>query len=151
VLKLEMVRRRAEVVFSDGTRQSGDFFLSPRSPNHAGRESMAELLNGERSYIPLESRAGKIILVQKRSIVMVLLEADEVRKDLAYQRQIAAQVRFLSGENMEGTVYLDLPRSHSRLSDFLNYSKAFFCLEVGDRDYLVNSRFVKMVCPNPPE
>ena len=112
---------------------------------------MAELLNGERSYIPLESRAGKIILVQKRSIVMVLLEADEVRKDLAYQRQIAAQVRFLSGENMEGTVYLDLPRSHSRLSDFLNYSKAFFCLEVGDRDYLVNSRFVKMVCPNPPE
>ena len=151
MLKLEMVRRRAEVVFSDGTRQSGDFFLSPRSPNHAGRESMAELLNGERSYIPLESRAGKIILVQKRSIVMVLLEADEVRKDLAYQRQIAAQVRFLSGENMEGTVYLDLPRSHSRLSDFLNYSKAFFCLEVGDRDYLVNSRFVKMVCPNPPE
>ena len=151
MLKLEMVRRRAEVVFSDGTRQSGDFFLSPRSPNHAGRESMAELLNGERSYIPLESRAGKIILVQKRSIVMVLLEGDEVRKDLAYQRQIAAQVRFLSGENMEGTVYLDLPRSHSRLSDFLNYSKAFFCLEVGDRDYLVNSRFVKMVCPNPPE
>ena len=151
MLKLEMVRRRAEVVFSDGTRQSGDFFLSPRSPNHAGRESMAELLNGERSYIPLESRAGKIILVQKRSIVMVLLEADEVRKDLAYQRQIAAQVCFLSGENMEGTVYLDLPRSHSRLSDFLNYSKAFFCLEVGDRDYLVNSRFVKMVCPNPPE
>ena len=52
---------------------------------------------------------------------------------------------------MEGTVYLDLPKSHSRLSDFLNYSKAFFCLEVGDRDYLVNSRFVKMVCPNPPE
>ena len=44
---------------------------------------MAELLNGERSYIPLESRAGKIILVQKRSIVMVLLEADEVRKDVA--------------------------------------------------------------------
>ena len=151
MLKLETIRRRVEVVFSDGTRESGDFFLSPGSPNHAGRESMAELLNGERSYIPLELGAGKIILVQKRSIVMVLLEADEVRKDLAYQRQIAAQVRFLSGENMEGTVYLDLPRSHSRLSDFLNYSKAFFCLEVGDRDYLVNSRFVKMVCPNPPE
>jgi hypothetical protein len=151
VLKLETIRRRAEVVFSDGTRESGDFFLSPRSPNHAGRESMAELLNGERSYIPLESGAGKIILVQKRSIVMVLLEGDEVRKDPAYQRPITAQVCFLSGENMEGTVYLDLPRSHSRLSDFLNYSKAFFCLKVGDRDYLVNSRFVKMVCPNPPE
>jgi hypothetical protein len=151
VLKLEMIRRRAEVVFSDGTSESGDFFLSPRSPNHAGRESIAELLNGERSYIPLELGAGKIILVQKRSIVMVLLEGDEVRKDLAYQRPIAAQVCFLSGENMEGTVYLDLPKSHSRLSDFLNYSKAFFYLEVGDRDYLVNSRFVKMVCPNPPE
>ena len=151
MLKLETIKRRAEVFFSDGTSESGDFFLSPRSPNHAGPESIAEVLNGERSYIPLESGAEKIILVQKRSIVMVLLEGDEVRKDLAYQRPIAAQVCFLSGENMEGTVYLDLPKSHSRLSDFLNYSKAFFYLEVGDKDYLVNSEFVKMVCPNPPE
>ncbi len=81
---------------------------------------------------------------------MVLLEANEVSKDLTYQRQIPARVCFLSGENMEGTVYLDLPKSRSRLSDFLNYSKAFFYLEVGDKDYLVNSQFVKMVCPSPP-
>jgi hypothetical protein len=146
-----MIRRRGEVIFSDGTRESGDFFVSPSSASHTGRESIAELLNGERSYIPLESRAGEVVLLQKRSIVMVLLEADEMRKDLAYQRRITAQVRFLSGESMEGTVYLDLPKSHSRLSDFLNYSKAFFYLEVGDKDYLVNSQFVKMVCPSPPD
>jgi len=151
VLKLDMIRRRGEVIFSDGTRESGDFFVSPSSASHTGRESIAELLNGERSYIPLESRAGEVVLLQKRSIVMVLLEADEMRKDLAYQRRITAQVRFLSGESMEGTVYLDLPKSHSRLSDFLNYSKAFFYLEVGDKDYLVNSQFVKMVCPSPPD
>jgi hypothetical protein len=146
-----MIRRKGEVIFSDGTRESGDFFVSPSSASHTGRESIAELLNGERSYIPLESRAGEVVLLQKRSIVMVLLEADEMRKDLAYQRRITAQVRFLSGESMEGTVYLDLPKSHSRLSDFLNYSKAFFYLEVGDKDYLVNSQFVKMVCPSPPD
>ncbi|MGD8513070.1 MAG: hypothetical protein PVG85_03890 [Deltaproteobacteria bacterium] len=151
MLKLDMIRRRGEVIFSDGTRESGDFFVSPSSASHTGRESIAELLNGERSYIPLESRAGEVVLLQKRSIVMVLLEADEMRKDLAYQRRITAQVRFLSGESMEGTVYLDLPKSHSRLSDFLNYSKAFFYLEVGDKDYLVNSQFVKMVCPSPPD
>lgn len=151
MLKLDMIRRKGEVIFSDGTRESGDFFVSPSSASHTGRESIAELLNGERSYIPLESRAGEVVLLQKRSIVMVLLEADEMRKDLAYQRRITAQVRFLSGESMEGTVYLDLPKSHSRLSDFLNYSKAFFYLEVGDKDYLVNSQFVKMVCPSPPD
>jgi hypothetical protein len=151
VLKLDTIRRRGEVIFSDGSRESGDFFVSPRSASHTGRESIAELLNGERSYIPLESRAGAVVLLQKRSIVMVLLEADEMTKDLAYQRPITAQVCFLSGESMEGTVYLDLPKSHSRLSDFLNYSKAFFYLDVGDKDYLVNSRFVKMVCPSPPE
>ena len=151
MLKLDMIRRRGEVIFSDGTRESGDFFVSPSSASHTGRESIAELLNGERSYIPLESRAGEVVLLQKRSIVMVLLEADEMRKDLAYQRRITAQVRFLSGESMEGTVYLDLPKSRSRLSDFLNYSKAFFYLEVGDKDYVVNSQFVKMVCPSPPE
>lgn len=151
MLKLDMIKRRVEVIFSDGTHESGNFFVSPRSANHTGRESIAELLNGEKSYIPLESREGKIVLLHKRSMVMVLLEADEVRKDLTYQRQIPARVCFLSGENMEGTVYLDLPKSHSRLSDFLNYSKAFFYLEAGDKDYLLNSRFVKMVCPSPSE
>ena len=151
MLKLDMIRRRGEVIFSDGTRESGAFCVSPRSANHTGRESIAELLNGERSYIPLESRRGAVLLLQKRSIVMVLVEADEMRKELAYQRPITAQVYFLSGESMEGIVYLDLPESHSRLSDFLNYSKAFFCLEVGDKNYLVNSQFVKMVCPSPPE
>jgi CheY-like chemotaxis protein len=127
--------------------------LSPQETVKALKREPSDLLlvNGERSYIPLELGEGKIILVQKRSIVMVLLEANDVRKDLAYQRQIAAQVCFLSGENMEGAVYLDLPKSHSRLSDFLNYSKMFFFLEVGDKDYLVNSQFVKMVCPSPPE
>jgi len=151
VLKLVRIKRRAEVVFADGTRESGNFFLSPRSANHTGRESIAELLNGERSYIPLELREGNIVLLQKRSMVMVFVEADEVRKDSAYQRQVPARVCFLSGENMEGTVYLDLPQNRSRLSDFLNYSKQFFYLEAGDKDCLVNSRFVKMVCPSSPE
>jgi hypothetical protein len=146
-----MIKRRVEVIFSDGTHECGNFFVSPRSANHTGRESIAELLNGEKSYIPLESREGQIVLLHRRSMVMVLLEANEVSKDLTYQRQIPARVCFLSGENMEGTVYLDLPKSRSRLSDFLNYSKAFFYLEVGDKDYLVNSQFVKMVCPSAPE
>ena len=151
MLKLDMIRRRGEVIFSDGSRESGHFFVSPHSASHTGRESIAELLNGERSYIPLESETGAVVLLQKRSIVMVLLEADEMRKDLVYQRRITAQVCFLSEDSMEGTVYLDLPKSHSRLSDFLNYSKAFFYFEAGGKDYLVNSRCVKMVCPSPPD
>jgi hypothetical protein len=73
-----------------------------------------------------------------------------IRDDTAIRReQIDAQIFFLSGNAIEGKVYLDLPERSSRMSDFLNNSKAFFYLEVDNKDYLINSRLIKMVKHDP--
>ncbi|HUT83493.1 MAG TPA: hypothetical protein VMX95_02495 [Thermodesulfobacteriota bacterium] len=83
--------------------------------------------------------------------MMIVLEDRDMKNSITYEQKILAEVSFLSGKSIEGQVYSDLPRSHARLSDFLNHSKPFFYLEVGDKDYLVNSRLVKVVRPIPSE
>jgi hypothetical protein len=143
--KIETIRKRADVFYTDGSRMSGSFFVSPVSPNHIGAELVSELLAGDRNFIPFESEDGNVALLQKENIKMIYLERGELNTDLPNSKQIKAQISFISGETMEGNVYYDLPESHSRLSDFLNSSKEFFYFELNNKDYLVNTQFIKMV------
>ncbi len=148
MFKIKTIRKKAEIFFSDGSRLSGSFFVSPRSSTHTGNEFVYDLLTTNNSYLPFELTGNEIILLHKRSIVMALLEDNELSEDPLCRKQIEAHVCFISGETLDGKIYTDLPESHSRLSDFLNRSKDFFHLKVDDRDYLLNSQFIKMVRPS---
>jgi hypothetical protein len=148
-LKIETTKKKAEITCSDESRLNGNFFVSLRAPNHEGNELVLDLLLSEKTYLPFELDEGKIVLLQKGCIVMVVLKVREMKMSTFYQQKIPAKVHLLSGKTIEGEVYSDLPRTHARLSDFLNQSKVFFYLEVGDKDYLVNSQFVKIVRPIP--
>jgi len=149
VFKVDMIKKGAEVFFSNGSSMSGSFFVSQRSSTHLGDELVSDLFSTENLYIPFELEDEEIVLLQKKCIAMAILEENELSKDPSRRKEIETQVCFISGETINGKVYTDLPKSHTRLSDFLNYSKDFFCLDVGDRDYLVNSRFVRMIRPGP--
>ncbi len=146
-LKIETTKKRAEIICSDESSLNGSFFVALRAPVREGNELVLDLLVSEKTYLPFELDEGQIVLLQKECIVMIVLEDRDMKKGITYEQEIPAEVRFLSGESIEGKVYSDLPRSHARLSDFLNHSKIFFYLEVGDKDYLVNSRLVKVVRP----
>ena len=149
--KIEMTKKKAEVIYSDESSLTGSFFTSIQTPGHEGNESISDLLVSENKYLPFELDEGKTALLQKECIVMVVLDDPEMKRGITYQQNIPVKVHFLSGKIIEGKVYSDLPASNSRLSDFLNQSKAFFYLDVGDKDYLVNSRFIKIVCPVPSD
>jgi len=146
-LKIETTKKKAEILCSDESSLNGSFFVALRAPTREGNELVLDLLVSEKTYLPFELDEGQIVLLQKECIVMIVLEDRDMKKNITFEQEIPAEVRFLSGESIEGKVYSDLPRSHARLSDFLNHSKLFFYLDVGDKDYLVNSRLVKVVCP----
>ena len=150
-LKIETTKKKAEIICSDESSLNGSFFVALRAPTREGNELVLDLLVSEKTYLPFELDEGQIVLLQKECIVMIVLEDRDMKKSITYEQKIPAEVRFLSGESIKGKVYSDLPRSHARLSDFLNHSKKFFYLEVGDKDYLVNSRLVKVVRPIPSE
>jgi hypothetical protein len=140
-------KRQAEIIFYDGQSIAGHFFISPAPKGLSGSENVIELLNDDRFYIPFEIAEGEISLLQKGSIVMVKMAINEMPKDLPYLRRTATKIFLLSGDTLEGHVFIDLPKTHTRLSDFLNFSKRFFFIEVEEQDFLVNTKFVKMVMP----
>ncbi len=148
-LKVDKLRKEAEIFLLDGSRLSGHFFLSPISPHRQGRELLAELLTGEALFVPFQQRDGEMVFVQRDFISTVLLAEKEVEEDLPYLKKAKVSVLLLSGELLEGHVLLDLPENRCRLSDFFNGCRGFFYLLVGNSQYLVNSRRVKLVRPSP--
>ena len=146
-LAIEMLKKKAEILFSDGSRLCGHFFVLLHTQGRLGAECLLDLLQDERSFLPFEKDEGKILLVQKGAIVLVISEGCEYLKGVPYQKKMESRISLLSGQSLEAKVYSDLPQTRSRLSDFLNHSSNFFCVEVDGQEYLVNTQFIKSVDP----
>lgn len=148
--KIETIKKRAEITFSDGSRLSGSLFLSPESPLHPGTELVSELFESDKTFLPFQLEGEEIVIIRKDNILLVRLDENDHTKqsnNFVHTKPIDAQLCLISGDNIEGRVYLDLPESRSRLSDFLNYTKSFFYLETEKEAYLINSHFIKTVRP----
>lgn len=144
-MKLRMIKKRVQVLFEDGTKLTGSFFLSPTSAHHGGTESIKELLNEDRKYLPIELNPEQVVLISKNTIVMASAMEKETEITPRGSTKIPAEVVFTSGETISGVVYQDLPITHSRLSDYLNCSGAFFHIEVETRDCFVANAFVRLI------
>jgi hypothetical protein len=144
-VKLRMIKKQVEVLFEDGTSLEGSFFLSPTSAHHWGTESIEELLNGDRKYLPMELNPEEVVLLSKNAIVMASAKEKETEPPFRGPTRIPAEVVFRSGKTLSGVVYHDLPMTHSRLSDYLNRSGSFFHMEVGSVDCFVATDFVRLI------
>jgi len=147
-LKVEMIKKKVEVYISDDSRLSGHFFLSLRAQGHTRSQCLLDLLLDERAYLPFEVDGKEIVLLQKGGIVMIESGGCEYLKLVPFRKKMGLQICFFSGRTLEGKVYSDLPQTKSRLSDFLNHSPRFFCMEVDGKEYLLNTRFIKSVHPH---
>jgi hypothetical protein len=146
-LKLRIQKRQAEIKFADGHSICGHFFISPPPKGSSRSENVIKLLNDDRSYIPFEIAEDEISLLQKESIMMVRMAISEMPRDLPYLSRTSTKIFLLSGEILEGHVFIDLPKTHTRLSDFLNFSKKYFFIGVDEQDFIINTKYVKMVMP----
>lgn len=149
-MKIQMIRKEVEIVFEGGSRTEGFFFLSPTSAHRLGSETLKEMLNGDRNYLPLERSRQEVVLISKNAIVMVLAKERETENTPLGPTRIAAEVVLRSGEALRGDICHDLPETHSRLSDYLNRSGHFFHIDTASRDCFVASAFVKLIRPALP-
>jgi hypothetical protein len=149
-VRLQTIKKSVEVVFEDGTRMEGSLFLSMASAHRWGRESIGELLNGGRKYLPMELSGEEVVLLSKKAIVMAFSKEKEAEPISTNAKRIPAEVILRSGETLRGEVANDLPMTYSRLSDYLNHSDDFFYIEVGARDCFVSNGHVRMIKPADP-
>lgn len=146
-LRVDKLRRQAKVILQDGSEMQGTFFVSPVSPCRRGPELISDLLMGEAYFLPFELADGQVVFLQRDFIRAVLLTEKELEEDLPYLKKEAVEVSLLSGDLLRGEVLLDLPENRCRLSDFFNCCRGFFYLLAEGKQYLVNSRSVKLVRP----
>ncbi len=142
--RIETLRKPGRVFLAGGQTLQGTFFLSPISPSHKGPETVLELLSGERSYLPFETDQGKVVLVQKTSIVKILLD-EEPLDSPGPKKQTRITLWFVDQSSLKGQMCFLMPVSHSRVSDFLNSAGQFFYVHTNAGTYLVNQRYVSFV------
>ena len=150
-MKVETIKKQVEVVLEDGSRMEGSLFLSPASAHKWGKESIEELLNGNRRYLPMELGSKDLVLLSKSAIVMAVSKEKEPGPIPTTAKKIPVELVLRSGEKLRGDVHNDLPETHSRLSDYLNHTDAFFHIEVGALDCFVSNGFVRFIKPADPD
>ena len=145
LMKVDKFKSMATVRVSTGGRLVVNFFLGYSSEMHPGRELIIDVLNSERSFIPLEDLLrDEILMIGKNRFMEVeLLERDLSPKALE-AHEIPVQIELIYGDVTEGIFYSELPPDKLRLSDYLNHTPQFIylCREQGDvilnKDYILS-------------
>ncbi len=125
-------------------------FLSAVAENHKGRETVSDLLDKPRPFLPLQEEDGESVLIRKSAIKWLkVLEPQDVEWHYFEGREGAPRKRirciFSEGEPLEGHVYAVAPEGHQRVSDIANQVRAFLHVEADGDLYLVNADHVLFI------
>ena len=145
--RVEKRRVAATIELDSGEKIEGAFLCAPRSARHAGRETVAELLNATPRFVPFfAGEDSHHALVNKRRIRRVHLgDADlpgdpEILANFTEPRTV--RLKLESGDTLEGDTRVSAPVGHTRTLDLLNESGSFLHLDAGDDHEIVNLDFV---------
>jgi len=141
--------RAAVVVCQPGQEPiEGSLSLSPQAEFHHGPETILERVNARERILPFHRRQDGAVLLLSRLELEWWAAGRGVDRDLicphTYQvtREERVQVRFTSGNEMEGLLQMELPEMLNRASDFLNGEEDFFPLVTANGVVLLNKHRV---------
>jgi hypothetical protein len=132
----------ASLVLSTGIIRHGCFFVFA-SFTHGDPERVGDLLNSERGFFPFQHDDGTTAQYNRSQLVMVRLPpgVDEVELEpdfaIAMRRQV--KVTLSTGAVVDGTVLVNGPAGHERLSDYVRASKQFWYVLTSNGTLIVNS------------
>lgn len=137
------------VVFqADGSVMKGVVFLSATAYSHMGQQTLLDLLKEPGDFFPFRSEAGDFCVTNKQTITHIRFEPPEQEED--YQSlgdREDVDIKFVGGEQLCGTVTIEMPEGRNRLFDFINAMEGFFLLQNQEAHYLVNVSQVRDISP----
>jgi len=142
-MKVDKFKRQATLRVSTGGVLDVNFFLSYSADKHSGRELIIDILNSERSFIPLEDiLKDEILMIGKNRFMDVELTDRDLLPETQEARQIEVQIELINGDLVEGIFYTDLPPDKLRLSDYLNFTPQFIYLCREQNDVILNKDYI---------
>jgi hypothetical protein len=137
------------VVFqADGSIMKGVVFLSATAYSHMGQQTLLDLLKEPGDFFPFRSESGEFCVTNKQTITHIRFEPPE--QDERYQSlgdREDVEIKFAGGEQLGGTVTIEMPEGRNRLLDFINAMEGFFLLQNEEAHYLVNVTQVRDISP----
>ena len=145
-MKVEKFKCRANVHFSTGGSLDVHFFLAHEAGTHPGPETLLDVLNSDRTFVPIEDiLMDEVLLIGKTRIVYLELpEAGAVLqgKDLV---ELPVTIELVNGETLRGNFLTDLPPESRRASDYLNIMPQYICLQSHPKWLVINKGYVLSV------
>ena len=139
------------VVFqADGSIMKGVVFLSSTAYNHAGKQTLLDLLKEPGDFFPFRSESGEFCVTNKQTITHIRFvppEQEEEYQSLGDRENV--EIKFVGGEQLGGTVVIERTGGRSRLFDFINFMEGFFLLQNEEAHYMVNVSHVRDISPKP--
>ena len=125
-------------------------FISSCAETHQGGETVSDLFNMDRNFLPLLDEQTGIMLVRRRCIRWLRIEEPEKKEWHYYEiRQGAPQsivrVNYADGEFLEGKVYAIGPAGEQRVQDIINREEIFLPLDTDSGLFLVNLTLVSSI------
>lgn len=149
-LSIQKDRATVTAILPDKTKVKGEVFLSSYSRNHYGHQKVADILEGEKLFIPLSLKEeGRVEFLNKDQIVIMEGELstpeDEEKLSMGLYHIEKIKVTFSNAETFEGAMISEVPKERSRLSDCLNRNGNFISMIKNGRYFYLNKRKITRV------
>jgi len=133
---------------ADGSVMKGVVFLSASAYSHIGQQTLADLLREKGEFFPFRGESGAFCVTNKCTITHIRYEQLSVEQEYApFGNPVEVQINFAGGEQLRGTVIIEMPEGRNRLFDFVNSMSGFFPLRSDDAHYLVNVAQLRDISP----
>jgi len=120
----------------------------PQHDPAAAGQGLLDLLKEPGNFFPFRSESGAFCAANKQTVTHIRFDPPEEGK--AYQSlgdREDVEIKFVGGEQLSGTVTIEMPEGRKRLFDFINATKSFFELHNQEAHYLVNVTQVRDISP----
>ena len=137
------------VVFqADGSVMKGVVFLSASAYSHMGQQTLLDLMKEPGNFFPFRAESGAFCVANKQTITHIRF--DPPKETTAYDSlgdREDVDIKFAGGEQLSGTITIEMPEGRNRLFDFVNAMDGFFLLQNQEAYYLVNISQLRDVSP----
>ena len=148
VYRVEKTELPVVVFQADGSVMKGVVFLSATAYSHMGQQTLLDLMKEPGDFFPFRSEAGAFCVANKKTITHIRF--DPPKENSAYASlgdREDVDIKFVGGEQLSGTLTIEMPEGRNRLFDFLNAMNGFFLLQNREAFYLVNVSQIRDVNP----
>jgi hypothetical protein len=137
------------VIFqADGSVMNGVVFLSATAYTHLGQQTLHDLLKEEGDFFPFRSDTGGFCVANKNTITHIrFIPSEEKSAQPQLGNKEDVDIKFVGGEQLVGSIMIEMPEGKTRLFDFINSMEGFFLLQNQEANYMVNVKQIRDISP----